>query len=93
MGNPWITPGVALHREFELLVYAGIPPLEVIKIATRNGAEALNIMNEAGTIEIGKQADLVILNSNPAENIKNTRKIDMVLKKGVIYYPSELLSK
>jgi len=92
-GNPWITPGVSLHREFELLVNAGIPPLEVIKIATRNGAEALNLLEDVGTIEVGKQADLVIVNSNPIQEIMNTRNIEIVIKQGDIYYPSELLSK
>jgi len=92
VGNPWITPGVSLHREFELLMKAGIPALEVIKIATRNGEEALNIMEETGTIEVGKQADLVVLNSNPIENIKNTRKIKCIIKKGEIFYPADLIS-
>ncbi|MFC2123200.1 amidohydrolase family protein [Bacteroidota bacterium] len=86
-GNPWITPGVAFHRELELMVKAGIPELEVIKIATRNGAEALRILDETGTIEIGKQANLVVLNSDPIESIKNTRKIEIILKQGLLYYP------
>lgn len=91
-GNPWITPGVSLHREFELLNNAGIPALEVIMIATYNGAKALDISDEVGSIEVGKQADLVILNSNPVENIKNTRKIESILKNGKLYKPSVLLS-
>jgi len=65
----------------------------VIKIATRNGAEALHILNETGTIEVGKQADLVILNADPIKDIKNTRSIDRILKGGVIYDPSVLLSQ
>jgi sulfatase modifying factor 1 len=82
-GMPWITHGVSLHRELELLVQAGIPELEVIKIATSNGARALHILDKTGTIEVGKQADLIVLSENPAENIKNTRKIELVFKKGV----------
>ena len=85
--NPWITPGVSLHRELELLVEAGIEPLEVIKIATKNGAEALNILDVTGTIEEGKQADLIVLSDNPVENIKHTRNIEMVIKAGKIYKP------
>jgi formylglycine-generating enzyme required for sulfatase activity len=81
-GMPWITPGVSLHRELELLVMAGIPALEVIKIATNNGAQALHILDEVGTIEVGKQADLIVLSENPIENIKNTRKIEMIFQKG-----------
>lgn len=86
-------PGVSLYRELELLVNAGIPVIEVLKIATRNGAEALNILNEVGTIEVGKQADLVILNSNPAEEIKNIRNLEFVIKRGEIFYPANLLSE
>ncbi|MCK4749491.1 MAG: amidohydrolase family protein, partial [Bacteroidales bacterium] len=93
MGNPWITPGVALHRELELLENAGIPALEVIKIATNNGAQALHIQDITGTIEVSKLADLVILDSNPLMDIKNTRNIDFVIMKGEIYHPSVLLSK
>lgn len=52
-----LAPGASLHHELELLVEAGIPSLEVIKIATRNGAQALGIENDVGTIEPGKQAD------------------------------------
>lgn len=91
-GNPWVTPGVSLHRELELLTNAGIPALEVIMIATYNGAKALNISDEVGSIEVGKQADLVILDSNPIEDIKNTRKIVSIFKNGKLYKPSELLS-
>jgi imidazolonepropionase-like amidohydrolase len=68
-----LVPGASLHHELGLLVEAGIPPLEVIKIATRNGAEALGIEDEVGTIEPGKQADMVILSDNPVYSISNTR--------------------
>lgn len=79
---PWITPGVALHREMLLLYNAGIPALDVITIATRNGAEALGILDEVGTIEIGKQADFVVLSADPLEDIRNTRKIESVYLDG-----------
>jgi len=75
---PWITPGVSLHREMWLLHKAGIPALEVLTIATRNGAEALGILDEVGTIEAGKRADFVILTADPLEDIRNTRTIEAV---------------
>jgi imidazolonepropionase-like amidohydrolase len=75
---PWTTPGVSLHREMWLLHQAGIPALEVLSIATRNGAEALGILNEVGTIESGKRADLVILRADPVDDIRNTREIEAV---------------
>ena len=58
MGNAWMTPGVSFHRELELLVQAGISPLDVLKIATMNGAEALRIIDDVGTIEPRKRGDL-----------------------------------
>jgi imidazolonepropionase-like amidohydrolase len=50
-----LVPGVSLHHELEILVEAGIPPLEVIKIATKNGAQALGIEEDVGTIEPGNK--------------------------------------
>jgi hypothetical protein len=55
--NSWIVPGPSLHTELELLVEAGLSPLEVLTIATRNGAESLGILNEVGTVSVGKRAD------------------------------------
>ena len=86
---PWITPGVALHREMLLLYNAGIPALDVITIATRNGAEALGILDEVGTIEIGKQADFVVLSADPLEDIRNTRKIESVYLDGNLVHSLE----
>jgi imidazolonepropionase-like amidohydrolase len=82
--NPWVIPGASLHRELELLVSAGIPPQEVITMATRNAAEALGISGESGTVEVGKLADLVVLTSNPLEEIRNTREMEFVIRRGRI---------
>ena len=77
-----LVPGASLHHELELLVEAGIPPLEVIKIATRNGAHALSIEEDVGTIVSGKQADMMILSDNPMDDISNTKKIEAVISDG-----------
>jgi imidazolonepropionase-like amidohydrolase len=77
-----LIPGASLHHELELLVEAGIPPLEVIKIATRNGAQALGIEKDVGTIEPGKEADMIILSDNPVDSIGNTKKIEAVINNG-----------
>ena len=77
-----LAPGASLHHELELLVEAGIPPLEIIKIATRNGAQALGIEKDVGTIELGKQADMIILSDNPIDSISNTKKIEAVINNG-----------
>jgi imidazolonepropionase-like amidohydrolase len=80
-----LVPGSSLHHELEILVEAGISPLEVIKIATRNGAQALGIENDVGTIEPGKQADMIILSDNPVDEISNTKKIEAVINNGQFY--------
>jgi imidazolonepropionase-like amidohydrolase len=80
--NFGLIPGASLHNELELLTEAGLKPLEVIAIATSNGAEALGISNRVGTIESGKEADVVILTSNPIENISNTKDIAAVIVDG-----------
>ena len=67
-----LIPGASLHNELELLAEAGIRPLEVIEIATNNGAMALGIDDITGTIQSGKQADMIVLSANPIQNISNT---------------------
>ncbi len=74
-----LVPGKSLHHELELLAEAGIKPMDIIKIATKNGAKALSIINQTGTIEPDKQADILILSANPIEDIENIGKIDAVI--------------
>lgn len=83
--NFGLIPGTSLHHELELLVKAGINPLNVIKIATSNGAEALGILDDVGTIEVGKQADMIILNANPIRNIRNIGAIEGVIEDGQLF--------
>ncbi len=84
VGNSWMTPGVVFHHELGLYQDAGIPPLDILTMASRNGAEALGILADTGTIEVGKRADLVILGSDPLEDIRNTRDIRAVIAAGRI---------
>jgi imidazolonepropionase-like amidohydrolase len=88
--NSWVIPGESIHRELELLVEAGIPPDNVLQIATRNGAEALGLLEETGTVEPGKRADFVVLSANPLSNISNTRRIVWVMRGGTRYRPDDL---
>jgi imidazolonepropionase-like amidohydrolase len=83
--NLGLIPGISLHHELELLVKSGINPLNVIKIATGNGAEALGILDDVGTIESGKQADMIILNANPIINIRNIGAIEGVIEDGQFF--------
>jgi imidazolonepropionase-like amidohydrolase len=75
--------GGDMQREMDLLVEAGLSPADVLVAATRNGAAALHEVDEAGTIEPGKRADLLLLSANPAEDIRNLRKIDRVMRDGL----------
>jgi imidazolonepropionase-like amidohydrolase len=76
----------ALHGEMELLVTrAGFTPLEAITAATLNSAQALGASSTLGSIVPGKLADLVVLDANPAEDIRNTRSIAFVVRGGVIH--------
>lgn len=81
--NPWIIPGDSYHREIKLLVDSGLDNWDVLKMATINGARLLKIDSRTGSIEKGKEADLVMLKSNPLEDINNTRDIAMVFSNGV----------
>jgi imidazolonepropionase-like amidohydrolase len=76
--------GPAAHREMELLVQAGIPPLEVITIATHNAAIFLGKADDMGEVQEGKLADLVLLTADPLKDIDNTKAIALVMKNGEI---------
>ena len=77
-------------RSIELMAEAGIPLLDVIKIATYNGAEAIGILGDRGTLEVGKRADLIVINGDPSSNIKDIYNIETVFKKGIGYNPDAL---
>ncbi|MCF0041771.1 amidohydrolase family protein [Dyadobacter fanqingshengii] len=79
---PIRTQGFTEHLELELMVQAGLTPIQAIMLATQNAAKALKIDTELGTLTRGKKADLIILSANPANDIKNTRKIEAVWKDG-----------
>jgi imidazolonepropionase-like amidohydrolase len=75
-----------LHAEMELLVEkAGLTPAEALRAATRNAAIAIGIADTLGTVEAGKLADLLVLRSDPLRDIRNTRDIELVIKRGKLY--------
>jgi len=76
---PSTLPALSLHLELELLVSVGLTPFEALKVSTTNTFEFLGELAQAGTIEPGKKADLVLLDENPLENISNIRKISGVM--------------
>jgi imidazolonepropionase-like amidohydrolase len=80
-----------LHRELELLVtLAGLSPAEALESATRDAAVVLGAQRLRGTIEVGKLADLVVLRSDPLRDIRNTRSIQLVMKRGRVYRQSDV---
>ena len=86
-----LLPGFAFHRELLAMVHAGLPPVTVLKAATINGANSLDIADKLGSIEVGKLADLFVARGNPLEDIKTARNVKLVIKAGVVYDPGTLL--
>ena len=80
----YLTPGYSLHKELELLSEAGLSNMDVLRSATITPAEFFGMENQMGTIEVGKLADLVILDKNPLMSISNTQSIHSVIVKGQI---------
>jgi len=91
-GGGGVIPGFANQRQVELLVDAGFTPLEAISIATLNGAKYLGRDKTVGSIAVMKQADLVVINGNPAATIGDIRKVETVFKQGVGYDPAKLIA-
>jgi imidazolonepropionase-like amidohydrolase len=90
-GNGGIVAGFGDLREVELLVEAGFTPLEAIKIASFNGAKFLGEDAHIGSIAVGKQADLLVVRGNPALNISEIEKVEIVFKDGVGYDSEKLI--
>jgi enamidase len=90
-GGGGVIPGYSNQRAIELLVESGFTPLEAIRIGTLNGATYLGRASRVGSIAVGKQADLVVVNGNPAERIEDVRNIELVFRQGVGYDPLKLI--
>jgi enamidase len=90
-GSGGVIPGYSNQRQVELLVESGFTPLEAIQIATLNGAKYLGREARIGAIAPGKQADLVIVNGNPAASIADIRNVETVFRRGVGYDPKKLI--
>lgn len=86
--NPYTYPGFSLHEELELLVSAGLSPMEALQTATLRAAEFLGTERSFGSVEEGKIANLVLLDANPLEDIRNTEKI-----RGVVFHGNFLIAQ
>jgi imidazolonepropionase-like amidohydrolase len=89
----YVFPGYSVHRELELLVDAGLTPMEALEAGTRRAAEMLRAGDVFGTIEVGKRADLLVLGANPLTDIRNTRSLEIVVSEGRVVDRPRLLKK
>jgi len=90
-GNVGVVHGPSLFHEFALMKQAGMKDYDILISATLNGAKLMNNEKILGSVEKGKLADLVILNSNPVTDIQNTTDIFLVIKDGKVFYPDSVL--
>ncbi|WP_078063024.1 amidohydrolase family protein [Solirubrum puertoriconensis] len=88
--NSYVYPGASLLGELVLMVQAGLTPAQALKTATVNGARFLKADQRSGTIRAGKDADVVLLNANPLQNISNLRGIHTVVARGQVYTAADL---
>ncbi len=91
-GGGGVIPGYSNQRQVELLVEAGFTPLEAISISTLNGAKYLGRDAKVGSLAVGKQADLVVIDGDPSRTIADIRKVETVFKQGVGYDPRKLIA-
>lgn len=83
-------PGFALHRELELHSLAGIPNADVLRAATLMSAKVAGKDRQLGTVEVGKQANLILVDGDPLKNISDVRKVELTMKNGNLYEPKAL---
>ncbi len=89
--EPNVTPGFSLHQELKLLVESGMPAAAALRAATLQNATSIKQEKHLGTISVGKLADIVLLSANPLEDIRHTRRIELVIRGGRICRPAEVL--
>jgi hypothetical protein len=85
-----VVPGFSLHDELETIADVGLSPYDVLRTSTYNPALYLGELEEFGTVEVGKRADLVLLEGNPLQDIANTRQIAGVMAQGRYYARADL---
>ena len=83
-GNPGTLHGISIYDEMEAMQAAGIVAKDIIQMATKNGAMAMGRLQDFGTLENGKMADLIILDSDPSKDISNMRSITHVMRGGLL---------
>jgi imidazolonepropionase-like amidohydrolase len=90
-GGGGVIPGYSNQRAIELLVEAGLTPLEALRVVTLNGARYLGRADRTGTLAVGKQADVVLLTGDPSVRISDIRNVEIVFKEGRAFDPAKLI--
>jgi imidazolonepropionase-like amidohydrolase len=90
VGAAWEVPGPSLHREFDELARAGLSALRILQMTTRDAAEFLGTSSRMGTVDVGKNADLVLLDANPVDDAANLHQISAVIRNGRHYSTADL---
>jgi imidazolonepropionase-like amidohydrolase len=90
VGTDQTVPGFSVYREIELYAQAGFTPMEALQAATIVPARAMKADADSGSLEVGKRADLDVLDANPLDDIHNVRTVRSVLANGVLYNPAPL---
>ena len=90
LGVKYVYPGFSVHEELGLLRDVGLTPMEILLAATRHAAESLGVLDQTGPIEVGKAADLVLLDADPLADIGNTKRIAGVMRNGRFHDRREL---
>jgi imidazolonepropionase-like amidohydrolase len=83
-------PGYSLHHELELYVRAGIPAPEVLRMATLTPSQVMGVAKDLGVLAAGKLADMILIDGDPAKNIRDTRNITTVIKGGKVFDPAAI---
>ena len=90
VGAAWAVPGPSLHREFDELARAGVPPLRILQMTTHDAAEFLGTTSTTGAVGVGKSADLVLLDANPVDAAANLHRVSAVVHRGRHYSSADL---
>src|SRR5271170_2779279 len=83
-------PGQSIHQEFDELAKAGLPPFKILQMTTLNPAEFLGRTATMGSIDVGRNADIVLLDGNPVESVQNLHRISGVVRAGFYYSHADL---
>ena len=89
-GTDMVFPGTSLARELELYVQGGLTPMQALQTATIAAARAMQAEQRAGSLDAGKQADVVIIDGNPLQQIRDLRRVQLVVKNGQVYEPAQM---